>query len=141
MLATSLTVYTHDAKLLSFVQTLSEHNVAVINSAVFNAGFLTGGQFFDYRKITGANPGDAELIAWRERFHELCSRFSVLPAEACVAFGMSPPGIVATALSSVRADRTAQNVNMCNATPPNEFWLAMKESKLLDADYPYLGIV
>ena len=37
--------------------------VDVINSAVFNGGFLTGGTFFDYREVTPES--DPELFAWR----------------------------------------------------------------------------
>ncbi|TWU46894.1 aldo/keto reductase [Rubripirellula reticaptiva] len=141
MLATSLTIYTHPPELLAFVRSLYERGIPVINSAVFHAGFLTGGAFFDYRKVTGESAEDQELIHWRTRFYEVCDRYSVRPAEACVAFGMSPPGVVATALNSSRPGRIAENVHLCRATQCNEFWLAMKDAKLIDRSYPYLGTV
>lgn len=140
MLATSLTVYTHETELLDFVESLRERNIAVINSAVFHAGFLTGGDFFDYRKVTGDSADDQALLHWRERFRGICQRFDVRPAEACVAFGMSPPGVVATALNSSRPERIAQNVALCTAKPAQEFWVAVKEAGLIDADYPHLAL-
>ncbi|QEF98086.1 Pyridoxal 4-dehydrogenase [Stieleria maiorica] len=139
MLATSLTVYTHPSELLEFIESLRVRNVAVINSAVFHAGFLTGGDFFDYRKVTGESESDQSLIRWRDRFHQLCNQHEVTPAEACVAFGMSPPGVVATALNSSRPERIQQNVALCAASPPAEFWSAMKEAGLIDPSYPYIG--
>jgi D-threo-aldose 1-dehydrogenase len=139
MLATSLTIYTHPQDQLDFVETLRKREIAVINSAVFQSGFLTGGDFFDYRKVTGESEEDRALIAWRERLREVCRRFDVTPAAACVAFGMSPPGVVAIALNSSRPAMVKQNVELCHNQLPNEFWLAMKESGLLETSYPYLG--
>jgi len=138
MLATSLTLYTHDPELLSFVETLKKQNIGVINSAVFNAGFLVGGSFFDYREITGDQPGDAELLAWREKFNAICEKHRVKQAEACVAFGMSAPGVIATALSSSRPARVKDNVSLCHANPPAEFWADMKAAGLLHSDYAHV---
>lgn len=138
MLATSLTLYTHEPELLAFVDQLKQQNITVINSSVFNAGFLVGGQFFDYRKITGNQPGDAKLLRWRKKFNTICEHHGVLPAEACVAFGMSHPGIVATALSSAKPGRVQQNVSLGNASPPAEFWTDLKRANLLAADYPHV---
>ena len=138
MLATSLTLYTHDPELLAFVSAMKEQNVGVINSAVFNGGFLVGGGFFDYREITGDSPGDKELLAWREKFNTICEQHGVKPAEACVAFGMSAPGVVATALSSSRPARVKTNVSLCNAMPPAEFWSDMKAAGLLRSDYTHV---
>ncbi|WP_442509984.1 aldo/keto reductase [Novipirellula sp. SH528] len=139
MLATSLTIYTHPPELLAFVQSLHQRNIGVINSAVFHAGFLTGGDFFDYRKVTGDTAEDQALIAWRDRFREICGRYNVSPAEACVAFGMSPPGVLATALNSSRPERIGQNVALVSAKPPQDFWLAMKNANLIGNDYPFVG--
>ncbi|MCR9207270.1 MAG: aldo/keto reductase [bacterium] len=138
MLATSLTIRTHPQSLLDFVETMRLQGVSVINSAVFHAGFLTGGDYYDYRKVTGESVEDQELISWRQRFHGHCEQHGVRPAEACVAFGMSPPGVVATALNSSKPDRIAQNVQLVSAEPPAEFWTSMKRDGLIDASYPYV---
>ncbi|QDT04618.1 Pyridoxal 4-dehydrogenase [Rubripirellula lacrimiformis] len=139
MLATSLTVYRHDRELLEFVESLHQRGIAVINSAVFHAGFLTGGNFFDYRAVTGDTEEDRQLIDWRKRFQAVCKRFDVQPAAACVAFGMSIPGVIATALNSSRPERVAQNVALVSDSPSNDFWLAMKDDQLIDSEFPYLG--
>lgn len=140
MLATSLTVYTHSAELLRFVDHCHQTGVSVINSAVFHSGFLTGGGFFDYRKITGDTPEDHALMQWRQTFQELCAKFNIKPAEACVAFGMSPPGVIATALNSSRPERISQNVALVASQPSNDFWRAMKSAGLIDANYPFAGV-
>ncbi len=47
MLACSLTVHHHPPELIAFIAELHRRGIAVINSAVFHAGFLTGGDHFD----------------------------------------------------------------------------------------------
>jgi len=48
MFANSLTLYTHPPEMVAFMNKLGQQGTSIINSAVFNAGFLTGGEFFDY---------------------------------------------------------------------------------------------
>lgn len=134
MLATSLTIYSHPSDLLDFIETLRQKNIQVINSAVFRAGFLVGGEFFDYRRVDATK--DQELFKWRDRFHEICRTYQVTPAEACVAFGMSPAGVVATALNSSRPSQAEKNVRLVTMSLPNEFWNALKVSGLIANNYP-----
>jgi D-threo-aldose 1-dehydrogenase len=82
MFACSLSVYSHPPELLDFIAHLHARGVGMINSAVFHAGFLTGGAWFDYRKPEPAH------FAWRDKFFAICRRFDVKPADACVQFGL-----------------------------------------------------
>ncbi len=140
MLATSLTIYTHPPELLEFVETLRQRKVAVINSAVFHGGFLTGGDHFDYRLVTGESESDRRVTLWRDQFFELCQAHGVQPAAACVAFGMSPPGVVAMALNSSRPERIGENVSLMDSAPPAEFWSAMISAGMIERHYPYLNV-
>jgi D-threo-aldose 1-dehydrogenase len=136
MLANSLTIYRHPLQLLQFVNELAQRGIAVINSAVFHAGFFTGGEFFDYRKPTPDR--EPEIFAWRAKFLELCRQYSVSPTVACVQFALSPPGVAAVALNTSRPSRVAENVAAVETTVPSEFWAAAKTAGLIAADYPYL---
>jgi D-threo-aldose 1-dehydrogenase len=129
MFACSLTLYTHPQELLDFIAHLHTRNVGMINSAVFNAGFLTGGAWFDYRKPDPV--ADAGLFLWRERFFALCQRFSVSPAAACVQFGLSVPGIVAVALNTQKPERIQDNLASATTPVPVAFWQALKEENLI----------
>ncbi|OPZ25971.1 MAG: Pyridoxal 4-dehydrogenase [Lentisphaerae bacterium ADurb.BinA184] len=137
MLACSLTVYTHPRELLDFAAGLHRAGTGIINSAVFNAGFLTGGAYFDYRRPDPV--ADAALFAWRERFLAVCGRFAVRPADACVRFALSPPGVVSIALNTGRPERIRGNVASVQAVIPDGFWLALKDAGLIARDYPYLA--
>jgi D-threo-aldose 1-dehydrogenase len=139
MLACSLTVFHHPPEVVALVASLRERGIGIINSAVFHAGFLTGGKFFDYREVRQDDPADKPLFAWRERFHALCRKHDVLPAAACLSFAMSPPGVAAVALNTSRPEQVQRNRDLANADIPAAFWVAMKDARLVSADYPYLG--
>jgi len=137
MFACSLTVCTHPPELLQFVASLAERGVGIVNSAVFNAGFLIGGEFFDYRRPDPI--ADVSLFDWREKFLALCREHEVSPAAACVQFGLSPPGVVSVALNTSKAERVRQNVELVTTEIPDTFWVALKQSALIAEDYPYVG--
>ncbi len=137
MLANSLTIYRHPREVVEFVEQLAQRKVTIINSAVFHAGFLTGGRFFDYRVVTPHN--DAPLFAWREKFLLLCRRHAVSPMVACVQFALSPPGVAAVSLNTSRPERIAENVAAVEAELPPGFWTDAKDARLIAGDYSYVG--
>ena len=139
MFANSYTLYSHPADLLAFMDSLHEKGVAIINSAVFNAGFLTGGEFFNYVKLDPANPDHQEKFAWREKFMRLCAEHKQVPSEVCIQFGKSHPGIVALALSTSKPQRVKQNIDAMSVQVPASFWAVLKEEGLLAADHPYIA--
>ncbi len=139
MLANSLTIYRHPQTLLDFVENLNRRNIPVFNSAVFHAGYMVGGKSFDYRELDPANADDQKIANYRDRFFALCEKHSVKPAQACVEFALSPPGVVSIALSSSRPERVSSNVELANTQLPKAFWQEAKELGLMDKDYPFLG--
>lgn len=139
MLACSLTIMHHPPELLAFVEHLRQRGVGIINSAVFHAGFLTGGKFFDYRQLDPAATADQPLFAWRTQFQALCRQYEVAPALACVQFALTPPGVAAIALNTSDPARVAQNVALVQTPVPPAFWTAMKAAGLIARDYPHAG--
>ena len=139
MFANSYTLYSHPPELLAFMDSLHRRNIAIINSAVFNAGFLTGGEFFNYVKLAADNPADRDKFEWRERFFALCEQHQQNPAAVCIQFGRSHPGIAALALSTSRPARVKQNVDAVSAAAPPSFWRALKAEGLLWEDHPHIG--
>jgi len=131
MFANSLTLYSHPQALADFIKILDQKGVLIINSAVFNGGFLTGGDFFNYQKLADND----QAYAWREKFYKICNQFEIKPAEACVYFGLHVAGVSSIALSSGSAERTAQNLQMDKIKIPTSFWTAMKDEGLLEKDY------
>ncbi len=139
MLAVSFTIYTHPQEMLNFLDELQKRNIAVINSAVFHAGFLTGGKYFDYQVLNEQNAEHKHYFEWREQFFSLCKECHVLPSDACVQFGMSHPAVVSIALNTSKPERVEQNIRSVSAEIPNDFWEAMKYKGLMDKAYPYVA--
>lgn len=136
MFANTFTLYSYPTEVLDFMAELHNAKVVIINSAVFNAGFLIGGKYFNYEVITSKS--HPEVFDWRERFNKVCDEFSVTPALACCQFGLSAPGIEALALNTSKPSRVADNVALVKDAVPADFWKAMKDHDLLDKAYPYL---
>jgi len=139
MLAVSFTILHHPPELLAFINELTDNHVGIINSAVFHAGFLTGGKYFNYRVLDPTEDEDKPYFIWRDKFFNLCDRFEVLPADACVQFGISHPDVVSVALNTSKPERVQQNVASLEAEIPDGFWIALKDEGLISRDYPYLG--
>jgi D-threo-aldose 1-dehydrogenase len=138
MLANSFTILRHPPELVAFMQSLADRNIPIINSAVFHAGFLVGGRFFDYRVANADNPADKPLFAWRKSFVTLCEAHGISPMHACVQFGLSAAGVAAVALNTSHPDRVSDNVDaVLNRVPP-QFWASLKEEGLLAGDYANL---
>lgn len=138
MIANSLTIKNHPDELLQFVAEMKSRGVVVINSAVFHSGFLVGGDFYDYRAVSPANPADKMLLQWRADFFELCGRYTIKPAAACVQFALSVPGITSIALNTSDKNKVKENVALANVAIPAGFWQAMKAKGLISNEYPFL---
>jgi D-threo-aldose 1-dehydrogenase len=132
MIANSMTIKSHPQELLDFILELEKKGVVVINSGVFHSGFLVGSDYYDYRLVDRGNAEDTMLLRWRQTFFELCARFNVKPAEACVHFSLNVPGVKSIALNTTHAKRVRENIEIVNAEIPIQFWEAMKAKGLIN---------
>ena len=129
MFANSITPYTHTEQSLQLIDKLAHAGTPIINSAVFNAGFLVGGHYLNYQKVTIDNAPEA--FAWRNKFHAICKQFDVTPALACVQFSFLFENIVSVALNTSSAKRIEQNITLANTPVPTVFWQALQEAELI----------
>ena len=138
MFANSFTVKEHPKSLLQFISQLHQKGITIINSAVFNGGFLTGSNFYNYKPVNINNPEHAPLFQWREKFYSICKEFNIKPAEACVQFGLSVPEVSSISLNTSNSKRVKENVLMSETIIPVDFWKKLKKEKLIDSEYKYL---
>jgi D-threo-aldose 1-dehydrogenase len=122
------------------MDTLHKKGIGIINSAVFNAGFLTGGRYFDYKPVKPDTVENCRIYKWRDDFFALCMKYRVEPAAACVHFAMSPPGVTAVSLNTSNPQHVSANVELVTTEVPSGFFREMKENGLMNKDYPYLGV-
>jgi D-threo-aldose 1-dehydrogenase len=136
MIANSMTVHSHPEELVAFMKELEQKGIAIINAAVFNAGFLIGGDYYNYKLV---NPEEHKILfKWREGFFKLCDKYRIKPAGACVAFGLSAPGVTSIALSGSNPKQVKENVEMTDVLIPRTFWDEMKATGLVNPTYAYL---
>jgi len=138
MFANSLTLYSHPWELVSFMTDLHSRGVTIINSAVFNAGFLTGGGYFNYRSAERGNPEFTNIFSWRDSFSRICGEYSVSPSHACIRFGLSHPAVASVALNTSNPKHVRRNVMEVQTEVPSEFFKAMKKEGLVDREYPFV---
>ena len=138
MLANTFTIYNHPPEVLNFMEKLHTDGVYIINSAIFNAGFLTGGKYFDYRIPDRNNPEDRHLFEWREKFFEVCNQFNVSPGDACLKFALSPPQVSAVSLNPSKPDRISRNKKVLDKNIPETFWEALTEKGIIKIPFPLL---
>jgi D-threo-aldose 1-dehydrogenase len=138
MFANSMTILHHPKELLAFMENLYKKQISIINSAVFHAGFLIGGQYFDYQLIKPDSVANRAIFNWREKFFQLCDKYQIAPVVACVSFATTAPGVVSIALNTSNPKRIEANVESVTTQVPVEFWKEMKGNQLIAVDYPFL---
>jgi D-threo-aldose 1-dehydrogenase len=138
MFANKFTIYHHPKAIVDFVEQLNNDGVGIINSAIFNAGFLTGGEYFDYRILNENDPNDQPIFKWREQFFEICKKYEVEPGDACLKFAMSAPQISAVALNPSKAWRMQKSKETLERELPEAFWAELKAKNSIEQNYPYL---
>lgn len=138
MFANSMTLFRHPKELTVFMSDLHNKGIAIINSAVFNAGFLVGGNYFDYQLVDRNHAENIPIFRWRESFFRLCEEYSITPSHACIRFGISHPAVTAVALNTSNPKHVRRNVEEVQNDVPVEFYRAMKKMGLIEVDYPFV---
>jgi len=133
MFANSMTVHSHPKELVKFMEKLHRQGVLIINSAIFNAGFLTGSDYYNYRAVNRST--EPELYNWRDKFYQVCDAYSLSPAAVCTAFVFQAPGVQSVALNTSNPERISINTRLKDVHIPAAFWQEMRRNKLIDQDY------
>ena len=130
MFACAPTILRHPRELRDLLLKFKADGVGIIDSALFNGGFLTGGDMLDYRKADPVR--DAGLFRKRADYLAVCKDFSIDPAAAAVEFAFRQPGVVAVSLNTSLPDRIAVNAAYAKHKSPAEFWTELKRRKVID---------
>lgn len=129
MIANSMTIYNHPEELFHFMRQLEKEGVGIINSAVFQAGFLVGGNHYDYKIMEESDPHYSQRHTWRDKFFQLCEAQEIEPAHACIQFGLQLPGVNCLALNSTSPARIRANADYCATELPEAFGKNWKNRK------------
>ncbi|WEA00622.1 aldo/keto reductase [Mucilaginibacter sp. SJ] len=133
MIANSMTIKSHPIDLLDFMRELESEGVKIVNSAVFHSGFLTGGDYYDYKFVSREDQQYSDLFEWRDLFFSCCLKYGVKPAHACVQFALKAPGVVSIALNTTNPERVKENVKMVHEPVPVKLWDELMEKGLISS--------
>lgn len=133
MLANSYTIMRHPEELGELLDSLASRGVWVINSALLHGGFLSGGDFFDYRRLDPADADDAARLHWRRRYLEVCRELAEDPFSVAVSFGMAHPAIRSVALSTSRPSRVGSLVAAVDHSIPPAVWDRLADEGLISS--------
>jgi D-threo-aldose 1-dehydrogenase len=129
-LAGSCTVMRHSPETLAFVAEMTERQIPIVVSGVFDGGFLVGGNRLDGRALRPDDSADRSILAWRKSFVALCDGYGISPSHACIQFALSLPGVMAVRIDSSYPDRVAANIAAAGQTVPENFWASLREEGL-----------
>ena len=122
MFACAPTLLRHPPELLGFVAELKAAGVFLIDSAVFNGGFLLGSDMLDYRKADPAS--DEAAFSFRDKYLDRCREFGLDPAVPAVQYAYRL-GFDAVALNTSSPRRIVQNAAYATAVVPEDFWTGL----------------
>lgn len=74
MIANSMTVQKHPKNLMLFMQSIALRKIPIINAAVFQSGFLIGGDYYDYKLLKQDTAGTKALFEWRKDFFHIVQK-------------------------------------------------------------------
>ncbi len=131
MIANSLTLHDHPRDLMGFISSLHKKGVTVINSAVFNGGFLVGSDYYNYGLVDKDTAEGKSLYTWRSEFWKFCEQFGISPAHACLNFGFTIAGVNSVAVSTTNAAKVKQNIDMVTTEISADFWNTLKKAGLI----------
>ncbi|MDT3401183.1 aldo/keto reductase [Mucilaginibacter terrae] len=133
MIANSMTLHSHPKELIQFMEVLKREQIPVINSAIFNGGFLLGGDFYNYKFVKPEDDQGKELLSWRERFFNICKLYGIQPVAACMRFALSVPGTHAIALGTSSPDKVRLNLEYIDQNIPESFWNDLALNQLISS--------
>ena len=122
MFACAPTLLVHPPELLDFVSRLKDAGVTLIDSAVFNGGFLMGSNMLDYREADPVR--DAAAFSFRDRYLALCRQWGLDPAAVAVEYAFRL-GFDSVALNTSNPNRVVRNARYGEHRSPDAFWHAL----------------
>ena len=138
MMANSFTIMSHPPEIIDFLDQLQADGVGIVNSAVFHSGFLTGGEFYDYRRVDPGSEEGQRIYPWREKFTRIAEKHGVTPSDACIHFALSHPAVSSIALNTSKPEKIDRNAEILMKELPSSLWDELKEEGLIDRDYAYI---
>ncbi|HYZ57456.1 MAG TPA: aldo/keto reductase [Streptosporangiaceae bacterium] len=113
----------------------AEHDVGVLNAAIFNSGILAqrhpdAGAHFEYAAASW------EVLERARALARVCEAHGTSLPAAALAFAAAHPAVTAIVVGADNAEQVRGNVALLSAPPPAAFWEDLRELGLIRIDAP-----
>jgi D-threo-aldose 1-dehydrogenase len=123
--------------LKTFLPRCVKENTSIILGGPYNSGILaTGVRKEGVTPHYNYEPASPEIVARVAKMQDLCDQFNISLPAAALQFPLAHPAVVSTIPGLSAAHRVISTVEQMQEKIPKEFWTAMHDAQLLDADAP-----
>jgi D-threo-aldose 1-dehydrogenase len=130
LLAGRYTLLDHELALQRLMPAAAARNVEIVVGGPYSSGVLAGGTHFEYQ------PASAEILAKVERIRVIAERHQVPVKAAALQFVLANPVVVAVIPGASRPERVAEDHAALAAHIPDDFWVELREQRLVAPDAP-----
>ena len=120
----------------SFFPACERHSSSVIIGGAYNSGILATGVLESRRVYYDYGPAPREIIDRVAAIERVCRDFSIPLAAAALQFPLAHPAVISVIPGMGRARRIGQTLELFSTDIPEQFWQALLDQSLLDADAP-----
>ena len=133
LLASQYSLIDHAYALTHVFPAVRERNLSLVMGSNLNAGFLSGSERYNYDPEKPIKP---EYLDKRDQLRAIASQFGVDLRTASLQFALYPDVAVSVIPGARTPEQVAQNVESLQVSIPDEFWQALKDQHLIEADAP-----
>jgi D-threo-aldose 1-dehydrogenase len=114
----------------------ADRGIALMVGGVFNTGFLAApaeGAIYNYL------PASQEITHRAHQISVLCERHGTTLRAAALAFPFGHPAVTCALVGVRSSEELQQDVELLAAAPPADFWLELRQQRLLPPEIPLPG--
>jgi D-threo-aldose 1-dehydrogenase len=133
LLAGRYSLLDHDRALQRLMPMVAERGLGIVAGGPYSSGALVGGPNFEYAPAT---PRILDKVA---RIKAIADRYDVSMKAAGLQFSLANPAVVAVIPGASRPSRIAEDRAALDEVVPNDFWLELREARLVNPEAPLPG--
>ncbi|RUX10975.1 aldo/keto reductase [Mesorhizobium sp. M2A.F.Ca.ET.037.01.1.1] len=134
LLAGRYTLLDHDRALQRVMPQVSERGLGIVVGGPYSSGALVGGPNFEYAPAT---PAILDKVA---RIKAIASRHGVSMKAAGLQFALANPAVVAVIPGASKPGRIAEDRAALDEVIPEDFWLEIRRTGLVNPAAPLPGV-
>lgn len=121
---------------LNAMNMFKTRGISVFAAGVYNSGILATGTQHAGPLHFQYGPASSEIIAKVQDIEKICDKYDVILPAAALQFVATHPSITSMVIGMESIKQIQQALKWSQMPIPDDFWNALRESKLIDKDAP-----